>query len=248
MAWTIRPINLGEAILDHKAKFTYFRGWAESVRIAYIAWHLTDGRVHILVDTGPADPAWAFAHRGLTLAQGPENTMPAYLRSMCLSPADVDLVICTHLHWDHCQNHGMFSSAEFVVQKRELEHAICPLPMDKSIYGWSSDGAAPFLSVAGQYKVIQGDKELCRGLTVVLTPGHTPGLQGVLVEGQTGSYYLASDSIPLFDNWTPREPIPSGIYVNMNEYYESFEKIRALGVSLVLPGHDLKVLERTEYS
>ena len=212
-----------------------------------MAWYLTNGEVHILVDTGPADPAWALTNRGFHLMQPPENTMPAFLDRMHLSPDQIDLVICTHLHWDHCQNHGLFPSTEFLVQKRELEHAIHPLPMDRSIYGWGADQSAPFLRVASRYKAIEGDYEVSPGITVVLIPGHTPGLQGVLVEAETARYFLASDCIPLFENWIGVEAIPSGIYVNMEDYHISLGKIRSLRADFVLPGHDARVLEQSEY-
>lgn len=247
MGLRIRPIKLAETVLDHKAKFTYFRGWEEKISIVYVAWYLTDGKTNILVDTGVGDPAWALTNRGLKLVQSPENTMPAWLERLGLSPGQIDLIICTHLHWDHCQNHGLFPGTEFLVQKRELEHAIHPLPTDRSTYGWSPDQAAPFLQVASRYRVLEGDKKVYPGVSVVFTPGHTPGLQGVFVEGDRASYFLASDTLPLFENWVGDEPVPSGIYVNMEDYYNSFDKIRSLGADRVFPGHDPRVMDQPEY-
>lgn len=247
MGFRIRPIKLADAVLDHKAKFTHFRNWDVSIPIAYFAWYLTDGKVNILVDTGPSDTAWALAMRGIKLHQPLENTMIASLQRLGLTPSAIDLVICTHLHWDHCQNHGLFAHTEFLVQKQELAYAIHPLPTDRAVYGWSEVEQAPFLQVAHRYKTVEGDEELWPGLSVVLTPGHTPGLQGVLVEGEVTSYFLASDTIPLFENWNGPEPVPSGIYSNMEDYYKSFDRIRSLGAGCILPGHDPQVMEKAEY-
>lgn len=154
-------------------------------------------------------------------------------------------MICTHLHWDHCFDNRLLSNATFVVQKRELMHAVAAIPDQKGFYGWTENGIPPFLWVPEKYKIIKGDREILPGINVVFTPGHTPGSQGVLVKATSRNIFIAGDTIPLFENWETKTP--SGIHVNLEEYQDSLDKIESLRDVLILPGHDPRVFEKEEY-
>ena len=83
----------------------------------------------------------------------------------------------------------------------------------------------------------------------MLTPGHSLGIQTVCVQTRQGLYILAGDTIPLYDNLAVPEgqlPIPNALHVDLREYVASLDKIKRLG-GHILPGHELKVLEKTEY-
>jgi N-acyl homoserine lactone hydrolase len=245
MSYTIIPLNLGEVELDEKSKMTYFKNFGKKVQIVYIAWLIKGNEKNILIDSGVGDADWAKIHRGINLKPGPQGGFVTTLAKFGIKPEEIDLVICTHLHWDHCVNHHYLTNAKFIVQHRELMHAIDPINVQKDIYGWAENQVPPFLSVSGKYRTIKGDREVLPGIKVVLTPGHTPGTQGVLVKTGMKDFFLASDSVPLFENWEERTP--SGIHVNLEEYQESFEKIETLSGVFVLPGHDPKVFEKERY-
>jgi glyoxylase-like metal-dependent hydrolase (beta-lactamase superfamily II) len=96
------------------------------------------------------------------------------------------------------------------------------------------------------FTVVSGDIEISEGVRVILTPGHTNGLQGVLVEGKDRSLFIASDTFPLFKNIESDPPIISNIYLDLDQYQKSIEKIAELS-SFVLPGHDFRVFEEEVY-
>jgi N-acyl homoserine lactone hydrolase len=82
---------------------------------------MADG-INILVDTGwprsfvdhPQNPP------GLSIEIRPEDTVSARLAAIGLQPSNIGIVVCTHLDDDHCGNHDLFGSAEFVVQREIL--------------------------------------------------------------------------------------------------------------------------------
>src|SRR5919112_6144003 len=87
--------------------------------------------------------------------------------------ADIDVVVNTHLHFDHCGGNHLFAGRPTYVQRRELEDARSK--DDYTIREWVE---APGV----QYVPVDSELELLRGLRLVPTPGHTPGSQVVVVE------------------------------------------------------------------
>jgi N-acyl homoserine lactone hydrolase len=143
----------------------------------------------------------------------------------------------THLHWDHCSGLQLFPKAKIIVQSKELKSA-SPFPPEVS---------QPYRLIDEvNFTVVSGDTEISEGIRAILTPGHTYGLQGVLVEGKTRTFFIASDTFPLFKNIESDPPIMSNTYVDLEQYQKSIKKIAELS-SLVLPGHDLRVFEEEVY-
>ena len=90
-----------------------------------------------------------------------------------LDPASIDIVVNTHLHFDHCGGNHLFAGKPIYVQRRELEDARSQ--DDYTIRGWVD---APGV----QYVPVDGELELLPGIRLVPAPGHTPGTQVVVVE------------------------------------------------------------------
>ncbi|MGD0975826.1 MAG: N-acyl homoserine lactonase family protein [Candidatus Korobacteraceae bacterium] len=234
----IVPLHVGDILRD-KSSFTCLRNQGLKVELPVICWLIETNEAKVIVDTGTNAPhETAEHHKPLTRTREQE---PAFLMdSLGVNVADIDLVILTHLHWDHCYNNHLFPNAEFLVQREELRYAIAPLPLHAHAYD-----LPPI--VGTKYKVIDGDKKLGNGISVVCTPGHTPGFQSVLVESPNKRILIASDTIPLFENWCQDPPLPSGVFNNLEKYYSTFDKISRLETDLVLPGHDRKVFDQPEY-
>lgn len=92
---------------------------------------------------------------------------------------DIEIVILTHLHVDHVALGHLFKRARFIVQKRELEYAQNPHPIDAFIYDRSM-----FADL--NLELIEGEKEIIPGVSVFPTPGHTPGGQSVEINTAAG--------------------------------------------------------------
>ncbi len=118
-------------------------------------------------------------------------------------PGDVDLVVLTHLHFDHAggatrldpAGHPVptFPNARHVLQQRDLDNARRAHLRERASYlpkNWEP------LEAAGLLDTVQGPCELLPGLSVRPAPGHTPGLQMVVVEGGGRRLVYPADLIP----------------------------------------------------
>jgi N-acyl homoserine lactone hydrolase len=234
----IHPLRLG-TITRQKMTFAYWLDPGTIIDAPVIAWYIEGSDRKILVDTGGGDAAQAPPHRHPYKTNEDENIERALMK-IGVKCSDIDIVIATHLHWDHSAGNGMFPQAKVIVQEEELRYARSPLPATAHGYIRSViDGV--------KYTTLSGDAEIAKGVRVILTPGHTYGMQGVLVEGGERRYFIAGDTYGLFRNLESDPPLISGIYVDMRKYYESVAKIAEFG-AFVLPGHDVKVFDRRVYA
>ncbi len=117
-------------------------------------------------------------------------------------PGEIDVVINTHLHFDHCGWNTVrsgnrvaptFPRATYYVQRGEWEHARRQHERDRVSY--ISDNYDPLVS-SGQMQLIEGDRQMVPGISVMVLPGHTRSMQAVVIRsgGQTACYI--SDLIP----------------------------------------------------
>ena len=250
---TVKPLNLGEITVHEKSRYTYLRNYGQSVRLAFISWFIKDEGKKILIDTGPGGEERIREYFDKIGLLGPE-TQTSLLRSprsieFCLSqigmePDDIDIVIFTHLHWDHCTSNALFPKATFLVQRDEIKHASCPVDPQRPMYGFFKDSTPPFARDLIRYTAIEGDLSVTKNVEIILTPGHTPGLQGVKIETSSKTLFIAGDNIPLYENW--EQKVVGAQFVNLIDYYRSLRLIERIS-DCVIPGHDPRVFERPSF-
>ncbi len=128
------------------------------------------------------------------------------LSRLGLTPEDIDLVINTHLHNDHCggntvygengQPVPVFPNAEHVVQRREYQDAMRPNERTRATYLSANYRT---LVESGQMRLLDGETEIVPGICGIVSPGHTPGHMSVRIEsgGQHAAFVcdLASYAI-----------------------------------------------------
>lgn len=219
--------------------------------IPHIMFYIDGSDKKVLVDTGGGVP------RSKSLAKFPR---PTYVRkpeeepSIALEAAtglyatDIDVVILTHLHWDHSYNCHLFPQAQFYVQISEVIASINPIPRFQKTYeSFSINSVPPWARQPLKWNFINGDCEIVPGISSVLVPGHSKGIQGVLVETAKGLYFLGSDSVPLYDNVNKDGTVvPSTLSLSLENAFYSCQKINKLGATII-PGHDPLVLTHKIY-
>ena len=128
------------------------------------------------------------------------------LHAVGVAPEDIDIVINTHLHFDHCgwntvrRGDGFvatFPKAKYYAQRGEWEHGRRQLERDAISY--MSPNYDPLVE-SGQMELIAGDREIVPGVSVKVFPGHTANMQAVIVSsgadgGKKTACYI-SDLIP----------------------------------------------------
>jgi N-acyl homoserine lactone hydrolase len=103
--------------------------------------------------------------------------------------AGIDIVVNTHLHFDHCGGNGLFPGKPIYVQRRELDDA--RTKDDYTIREWVD---APGV----QYVPVDGEHELLPGLRLVPAPGHTPGTQVVVIDNGGRPSVIGGDMAVFF--------------------------------------------------
>jgi len=108
--------------------------------------------------------------------QAAQQTIPAQLELAGFGTGDVDAVINSHLHFDHCGGNKHFDKATMYVHVDEVREARSPEPFEVLGYADHSwDNGMPL-------SLLSGDLELAKGLHLFHTPGHTIGHYSLLVE------------------------------------------------------------------
>ena len=237
-SFTIHPLHVG-TLTRPMATFCYGSEPGRMVDVPLVSWLIKSSDRTLLIDTGAGDPAKANPH-WMPYKRPKEQSLENALRNVGMRCGDIETVIMTHLHWDHCGEVKLFRHSKIFVQEEELQYALSPFPVHIHSY---NDGVLNGID----YTIISGDKEIAPGLTAIFTPGHTYGTQGVLVEGEDRRYFIASDTIYFYKNLEQDPPLVSGAFVDLRKYYESLERIKRLS-AVILPGHEIRVFEREVYS
>lgn len=142
--------------------------------------------------------------------------------------SDLACVVSTHWHFDHAGGNALFPDTEIVVQRREYDAAMTQdnyfeICKDPSLH----------------YRFVNGDTELAPGITLLLTPGHTPGHQSVLVQTNNGgSILLTIDAAYCRANY--EDSVPFAVR-NASEAAASIRKLKEIAKSAgakVFFGHD----------
>jgi N-acyl homoserine lactone hydrolase len=246
MNYSIIPLNVGdfEALPKQTCMYRMYR--EVTYKAPCILWYIKGTKNNIVVDLGPSDPDQALKNHGFVIKRDKSQNPVNALKSIGVSPDDVKIAILTHLHWDHSWGFHFFKNAKFLIQRKEMEYGIAPLPCHRLLY-YEKDQAKPtFVDYLDRIKVLEGDYEVEEGVEAISIPGHSTGFQGVSVQTVNGKYFIAGDAVGLFECWETVPHVPSGLYVNLEEYYDSMEKIQRVA-DFVLPGHDGKVFDKTIY-
>lgn len=140
------------------------------------------------------------------------------------------------------RNQIAFTKARFLVQKAELEFARNPHPTVAPQY-------PPEFFAGLHFETVDGDARISEGVSVVSTPGHTPGGQSVVVQTAGGSAVI-SGLCTIGENFEPPEPfrksmpvLPIGIFVDLFQMYDSLLKVQEMA-DMIIANHDPEYLER----
>ncbi len=156
------------------------------------------GAEWLLWDTGYPD---AVAEKPTTTPVGTatrQKTLAAQLVEIGVKPSDIRFVAVSHTHGDHVGNVDMFPESLLLIQKAEVDWAFAP------------DKRPPFKAERPLRK-LDGDLDVFGdgSVTILATPGHTPGHQSLLVQlPKTGWVILSGDLAHFKDNWDNRR-VPS---------------------------------------
>lgn len=161
---------------------------------------------------------------------GRRTNLQDALASRDLTPADIDMVVLTHAHWDHVQNVDIFSRATLYLHPEEREYCYQPHPDDWATPEWTGC----IIDRREIREVGEGD-ELIPGVGVIDLPGHTIGSIGVTVENEQGLCLITGDALHYASVVASRQnPL---IFWDPGQALASIDRAVAMA-DVIYPGHD----------
>src|ERR1043166_131830 len=214
---------------------------SETIELPVSSILLRDARGNVLFDTGchpsvvqDAAARWGGLAKFIVPIMGPQDNGIAHLATLGLDPGDIDVVVCSHLHPDHCGCNEFFTRATVMVHARELGAARA---VNAAVMGYvAADWDHPIRT-----EPVSGERDLYGDGRIVLIPlpGHTPGSLAALVAlERTGPVLLASDTISL------RAHLDTGILPkntwNADALAKSLDEVRRIEAAgaMIICGHD----------
>jgi N-acyl homoserine lactone hydrolase len=235
--YKIHPIVMGTKAFD-KGMMTYQYDYGKPYTIPIFCWYLEGGDKKILVDTGEFAPLKSKERE--EAIGGKIYTFEEGLALWGLKPEDIDIVIHTHLHNDHCENDDKCRNAVFYVHEKELESIHNPHPLD---FRYMEDYIAD-VEKNGQIRKLSGDAGILPGIRVIHTPAHTEGGMTVLIDTEKGAAAITGFCV-IMENFNPpprirameMDVIPPGTSINPKEAYNIIIKVRDMA-DILIPLHE----------
>ncbi len=240
--YKIRPLVVSKYNL-RRGDMTNRLFYGETYWAPNVAWFIEGAGRNILIDTSmSAEDTKKYTE---TKAEDLISFEDA-LASVGRKPEDIDLIIQTHLHFDHCGNTAKCKNARVIVQKAELDFALAPHPVFAVTY---DKGLIRDCKIVP----IQGDQEILPGIEVIFVPGHTVGTQAVSIQTAKGraiisgfcscheTFYPPTPKLQWGKDWSGSVVAP-GIFVDAIKAYDAVVKIKGLA-DILLPMHDVAVFD-----
>lgn len=211
------------------------------------------GEQLILVDTGMSwDEHADKYHHGPSTQRPGIDDIESRLAQCGYKPEDVDIVLFTHLHWDHVFYIEKFVNARFIVNEVEWNYAHNPVSLHFKSYcrpiickdgdvTYKDQFVAPYdivdeeagLNIPARFETVKGEVEIAPGVIVFETFGHSPGSMSVMVETEEGPYFCVGDAVFVMGNIdAPQDLVdklhydicPPGRYVDMVAAWETIRE------------------------
>jgi glyoxylase-like metal-dependent hydrolase (beta-lactamase superfamily II) len=198
---------------------------------------------NVLFDTGchpiiqsDAQSRWGTMAKAMIPIGNPEENVIDDLAKLQMTPLDIDVVVNSHFHTDHCGCNAFFKKATIICHAKELENAQAENAAMMGFLRMDWDHPMPI-------ETIDRDRDLFGDGKIILIPmpGHTPGMTTALVNlEQDGSFLLASDAVALKHNLdTKSNPRNTWDQAASLQSFDEIEKIIHSG-STIIYGHDIE--------
>lgn len=208
----------------------------------------------ILVDTGMSWNEHADKyHHGPSMQRPGVDDIESRLAQAGYKPEDVDIVLFTHLHWDHVFYLEKFVNARFIVNEVEWNYAHNPVSLHFKSYcrpiirkdgdvTYKDQFIAPYdivdkeagIDIPSRFETVKGEVEIVPGVTVFESFGHSPGSMTVMVQTEKGPYFCVGDAVFVMGNIDAPEDMveklhydicPPGRYVDMVAAWQGIREV-----------------------
>src|SRR6516164_7742347 len=225
-------LDCGRFLANDESVWTPGENVGRSIEFSSTCWLIKHGGDWLLWDTGVPETALNDRKGWSTLPKlivyHLDKTLTDQLAEIGLKPNDISRVAISHTHGDHIGNMSLFSNSTILMQRAE--------------YSWihSADGsndnvnqlmalARKLLGTPKNLQLIDGDTDVYSdgSVTLVSTPGHTPGSQSLLVHLRNSGFIILSGDVVHSEENFDKNVVPS-LNTNKAESIASMEKIRQM--------------------
>lgn len=205
-------------------------------------WYIETSEARIVVDTSfeSVDGVTEMRDRcgyPCYMRRPPEWEIPAALAKVGARPQDIDIVILTHCHYDHCGSNDLFTRAQFYAHAKEMELALSPPPYAQHYH---AENAARLQNIEDRLTLIGDEQVITTGVSTWRAGGHSPGSVVVMIESDKGPVAIMGDVMHDYLNLEHWWPGPSNNYWCIDELVRAYARVRE-EAHIVLPGHDWKL-------
>jgi glyoxylase-like metal-dependent hydrolase (beta-lactamase superfamily II) len=244
-------LDCGRSVANDESVWTPGQNAGRSIEFSSTCWLMKHGSEWLLWDTGVPESAHDDPRGWSTIPSlivyHLDRTLTDQLAEIGLKPRDITRVAISHTHGDHIGNMGLFPNAAVLMQQIEYSWIHSPNGPNDNVNQLMALARA-LLGTPNNLQLIDGDVDVFGdgSVTLVSTPGHTPGHQSLLVRlKNSGFIILSGDVVHSEDNFR-RNIVPS-LNTNKAESVASMEKIRqmiATYKAALFINHDKKQTDR----
>jgi N-acyl homoserine lactone hydrolase len=207
---------------------------------------------YILYDTGSCpgdekDRRPEYAQTYFPFYANPEDFLDARLKELKLTVNDISTIVVSHMHWDHSGGLQLFKGTpagqNLLVHRKDFEYGLVETHRSSDVPfagGGYYKGNFEFEGLS--YNFVAEDQELAEGIEIITLGGHTPGILGLVVHLDSGTYIFTSDAVYMQKNYGPPVIVPGIVYDTLG-FFEGIDKLRKLEKrynAKVIFGHDIE--------
>lgn len=229
----IFAFDLGTATVDQSFN-TLRMGMGRKVIGQYSCYYVEADGKKMMVDTGPASPEHMIKwHKEMEPRIAPDQQSMIQLQKQAnVKPEEIDIILLTHLHYDHSYHLEKYPNAKIYVSQVELNFALNPLPPYLFTYENWQIGLTPYFipAIPRMAQIGMVETKITEHVSMIPTPGHCPGHMSVVVETSKGPYVLAGDAVCTRENLMPlpERHLPFrmiGLFMDFQATWRSMETI-----------------------
>ena len=225
-------LDCGRSVANDESVWTPGENVGRNIEFSSTCWLLKHGSEWLLWDTGvPQDTVndprgWSTLPK--LIVYHLDRSLTDQLSEIGLKPADIGLVAVSHSHGDHIGNVGLFTNATIVMQRAEylwIHSANGPNDNVNQLMAL----ARKLLGTPKNLQLVDGDTDVFGdgSVTLISTPGHTPGHQSMLVHLRKSGFIMLSGDVAHLEENFQRDIVPS-LNTNKAESIASMAKVRRL--------------------
>jgi glyoxylase-like metal-dependent hydrolase (beta-lactamase superfamily II) len=225
-------VDCGHSLANDESVWTPGENVGKSIEFSSTCWLLKRGNAWLLWDTGVPDATFNDPKGWSTLPRlivyHLDKTVTSQLAELGLKPGDITYVALSHTHGDHIGNVRLFPDSTILMQRAEYDWIHSPNGANDNVNQLMAL-ARKLMGTPKHLELLDGDTDVFGdgSVTLVSTPGHTPGHQSLMVHLKNSGFIILSGDVVNSERNFEKNIVPS-LNTSKAESIASMERIRRL--------------------